>query len=542
MKAAATALSVVVLVVSSAALTACTSGGSSPPPTYTIGGTVINLAGNAGGLVLQDNLTDNLTVIANGSFTFATPIQSGSSYSVTVFTQPSNPAQTCGVTTGSGTATGDVVSIEVNCGHNEWTWEKGVNAIQRKGIYGTLGVAAIDNNPGARQTPVTWADASGNLWLFGGYGLDSTGALFPMNDLWEYSNGEWTWMGGPNIGAQSGTYGTLGVAAADNIPGARNEAVGWTNSDGNFWLFGGIGYDSVGAEASLNDLWKFSAGEWTWMGGSNLVYQPGSYGTLNVPNASNIPGARSGAVSWVDSSGDFWLFGGFGYDSTPTDGLLNDLWKYSGGEWTWVSGSATRNQTGVYGTRGVPAAGNVPGGRTGASGWTDSSGNLWLFGGAAYDSAGTQGVENDLWKYSNGEWTWVSGSAFVNQPAAYGLQGVPAASNVPSARQNSVSWTDASGNLWLFGGNAVATVALAGVYNDLWRYSNGEWTWMSGSSSVNPTGMYGTQGTPAPGNAPGGRLVSCGWVDPKGNLWLFGGYGFGPVNEGDLDDLWMYLP
>jgi hypothetical protein len=56
-------------------------------------------------------------------------------------------------------------------------------------------------------------------------------------------------------------------------------------------------------------------------------------------------------------------------------------------EWTWVSGSGTVptgaiGQTGVYGTQGVAATTNVPGGRVRASSWTDSSGDLWLFGGA----------------------------------------------------------------------------------------------------------------------------------------------------------------
>src|SRR5208337_2983204 len=44
-------------------------------PTYTIGGTVFGLAGT--GLVLQDNGGSNLTVTANGSFTFSAAIASG---------------------------------------------------------------------------------------------------------------------------------------------------------------------------------------------------------------------------------------------------------------------------------------------------------------------------------------------------------------------------------------------------------------------------------------------------------------------------------
>jgi len=37
--------------------------------------------------------------------------------------------------------------------------------------------------------------------------------------------------------------------------------------------------------------------------------------------------------------GNLWLFGGSGYISSgPSGGLLNDLWEYSNGQWTWMSG------------------------------------------------------------------------------------------------------------------------------------------------------------------------------------------------------------
>src|SRR6056297_3899528 len=84
-----------------------------PPSTYSIGGTVSGLAGS--GLTLRNNGGDDLTVSANGGFTFATEIDSGDSYSVTVATQPSSPDQTCTVTNGSGTATADVTNIAVAC-------------------------------------------------------------------------------------------------------------------------------------------------------------------------------------------------------------------------------------------------------------------------------------------------------------------------------------------------------------------------------------------------------------------------------------------
>ena len=118
------------------------------------------------------------------------------------------------------------------------------------------------------------------------------------------------------------------------------------------------------------------------MGGSNTLNQSGVYGTQGTPAATNAPGARSYASTWLDSAGDLWLFGGYGFDSSRNGfgGDLNDLWKYSGGQWTWIGGSNLVEQTGTYGILGVPSPLNTPGARYQAVTWTDASGNFWLFG------------------------------------------------------------------------------------------------------------------------------------------------------------------
>ena len=88
-------------------------------------------------------------------------------------------------------------------------------------------------------------------------------------------------------------------------------------------------------------------------------------------------------AAWTDASGNFWLFGGVGADSTDTDGLLNDVWVYSpsADTWTWMGGSTTANATAVYGTEDVASASNTPGSRAQMLYWTDATHNLWLFGG-----------------------------------------------------------------------------------------------------------------------------------------------------------------
>lgn len=84
------------------------------PVTFTIGGTVSGVTGS--GMVLQDNGASNLSIVAGSTtFTFTTPIASGSAYSVTVFKQPSSPSQNCTVTNGTGTAGANVTNVQVTC-------------------------------------------------------------------------------------------------------------------------------------------------------------------------------------------------------------------------------------------------------------------------------------------------------------------------------------------------------------------------------------------------------------------------------------------
>ena len=42
----------------------------------------------------------------------------------------------------------------------------------------------------------------------------------------------------------AGVYGALGTPARGNTPGGRKYAMGWTDNNGNLWLFGGQGADA----------------------------------------------------------------------------------------------------------------------------------------------------------------------------------------------------------------------------------------------------------------------------------------------------------
>jgi N-acetylneuraminic acid mutarotase len=277
----------------------------------------------------------------------------------------------------------------------------GIATIDNLGVYGIMGSPEASNMPGARDESVSWTDSTDNLWLFGGRGYPGSGGTSGLlNDLWRFDGTYWTWMLGDSTINSPGVYGTMGSPEASNVPGARYESVSWMDNSGNLWLFGGSGYGGSGGVGWLNDLWRFDGAYWTWMSGSNTLYSPGVYGIMGSPEASNVPGARYGSLSWTDNAGNLWLFGGFGYDGSGNWGFLNDLWRFDGTYWTWMSGDSTINISGAYGTLGSPEASNVPGGRYDSVSWMDSSGNMWLFGGNGYDGSGSNGWLNDLWRYN----------------------------------------------------------------------------------------------------------------------------------------------
>jgi len=518
-----------------------------PAVFFPVGGQVVGLVGNGGDMTLQNNGGDNLPITGNGAFTFVTEIAYGGQFDVNLFVGPSTQPQPCVVWGYQGLVTGPVTSILVDCGHNDWSWFNGsqtANATGAADPIPTPPITALDPaTPGGRKYPATWVDNSGQLWLFGGNGYDVTSTPQPiyLNDMWVYT-GTQNYTGGYNnywFQAQANELTTS--------PSPRWGAVTWTDSSGKLWMFGG----QEGDTAFLNDLWSYNTVSNTWTRvNPGVPNGSGSYGPKGSFGPLNWPGGRWGATVRLDSAGNLWLFGGFGFDSsTATPGLLNDLWEFNGSEWKWVSGSETVNQDGVYGIQNQANGSNVPGGRQASVSWMDSSNNFYVFGGYNLSPSGNPNAFNDLWKFDGTNWTWLSGSSAVNQKGNYGIEGTPAAGNVPGARWSPAAWIDTAGNLWLFGGEGYDATA-NGTLGDLWEFSGGQWTWQKGPSSVSQPGVYGL----APGqiiyphvvNYPGTRWAPGYWVTSNDELWMFGGEGYDSTTAsggiGLLNDLWRYLP
>ncbi len=437
---------------------------------------------------------------------------------------------------------------------SQWKWVTGDNVVQSVGSYGTIGIASPSNTPGARDGAITWKDASGNFWLFGGFGYGESVAG-SLNDLWKFDpvSQQWTWINGDKIPEQFGVYGTQGVASPSNKPGGRTGSASWVDLTGNFWLFGGSGL-AAASGGILNDLWKYDplTNQWTWVKGDNTNSVAGVYGTKGVAAAANKPGTRFASVSWIDNSGNLWLFGGRGYANTAPGsfGNLNDLWKYDllTNQWTWMSGDNTTNSPTTYGTQGVPSASNQPGGRYESASWKDASGNFWFLGGETYFPISlVMNSYNELWKYdlTTNQWTWMKGNNTPNVNPTWGTQGVADPANDPGARYGSVTWVDALGKFWLFAGqfnffNGVG--GSGGNFNDLWKFDpvTNQWTWVKGDNNMAQNhGIYGTKNVASPANKPGSRWNHVSWIDASGNLWIFGGYAVPAAGSLDrVNDLW----
>jgi len=364
---------------------------------------------------------------------------------------------------------------------NQWTWMAGTNLTNQVGVYGTKGVFAPGNMPGAHmETDCAVTDSHGILWYFGGQGIDSAGTIWNhSNELWKFDPNavQWAFVGGNKLGDQKGVYGTLGVAAPTNWPGARQIHLGWIDSKDNIWFWGGKGLDASNTNKNyLNDMWMYNTttGMWTWMSGSNVstATPTGNYGTQCVPAPSNMPFQRIEHRSrWTDDCDNLWFIGGSYYDGVLGQEDGNDLWRYSTktNMWTWVSGDNTPGQPGVWGTKGVSAPGNKPEAMEGANAYYVKGDGLWLIGGANWHDYGVGLFHSPIiwhhfgvWKYvpdkPNAAFSFAVNSACSAQTAIFTDNSVPNCNEIKS-------WA------WNFGDPASGTSDTSSIQNPVHNFS-----------------------------------------------------------------------
>ncbi len=403
-----------------------------------------------------------------------------------------------------------------------WTWMGGPQGVDRVGVYGVRGVPNANNTPPGTYEAANWIDLDGNFWVFGGV-IDSGFS----NLLWKYDPqiNMWTWVNGSKGWNFIASYGIKGVPAPSNNPGGRAFAsLTWTDTLGDLWLYGGVGFDSMGNYVQ-SDLWKYHiiTNEWTWMSGQSIGDgDTPVYGIRGVPSANNTPGARMEShAAWVDDDDNLWLYGGEGYG----DGF-SDMWYFNiaQNQWVWMSGPQGPYVVGSYGSKNIESSNNLPPGRSAYTHWKDTLGNFYLFGGINWANENTF---NDVWRYnaSTHRWCWVAGEKSLNSLGIYQQPCIWTKTQEPMSRfENQSPQVFGKSNFFIeYGGEYADTLGNFSALADLWLYSprNNEWNQLHSNTT---NGHYGVYRVPDLMNNPPGRAGSCQWIDKFGNFWVWGGY------------------
>ncbi|MDB5281230.1 MAG: Kelch repeat type 2-containing protein [Bacteroidota bacterium] len=447
------------------------------------------------------------------------------------------------------------LSVATYAQSGQWVWMKGDSTTRSAGNYGTVGVPSPSNEPPARFSPAFWTDTAGNFWMYGGTEYDTSNVPVDFWDLWKFDplTTMWTWMNGPQVNIHdpripvAGTSGhgyydryssiaaNKGVYSIQNFPGSIGNGVPtWVTSDNHLWFYGGQLYDTT---AYQTNLWQYDpiSNQWAWMGN----FAQFNYGVKGAGDTTTSPGRRwGGNSSWVNAGRELWLFSCLGFNGAGS----SDMWKYDGttGIWTWMSGSATPYDTGVYGIKGIPSINNYPWNRNNNFFWKDGASNFWMAGGLNINNAPLQ----DVWKFNPQtlEWTWSGGQKSpdheINMPPTGALCDSSYLNRDGDRFWNRTVWKVCDDLILNYGGATNPGVPYYNCLNDVWGYLPSIDQWIKLADEPN-TGYkhYGTKGVANSANYPSARHSSVGFVDKQGGLWMFGG-----ENQyyASFNDLWKF--
>jgi uncharacterized repeat protein (TIGR03803 family) len=337
------------------------------PNTYTVGGTITGL-GSASGLVLT-NGSDTLAVLANATtFTMPTGVASGSTYDVTVQTNPT--ALFCSVTNGSGTVgSADVTDVVVSCGPAESVLHSFAGGTTDGGEPEGSLIQGSDGNfygltvvGGANDVglvfKVTPSGAETVLYSFAGGTSDGAN---PWGSLIQASDGNFYGMaeiGGANgcgvvfkitpAGAETVLYSFAGGTTDGAYPfGSLTQG-----SDGNLYGMtpsGGANGDGVVFKITLSGtetvLYSFTGGtaDGSLPYGSLIQASDGNFYGMTVSGGAN----GRGTVFKVTASGTETLLHSFAGATTDGAGPGGSLIQVSNGTFYGMTPSGGANGDGV---------------------------------------------------------------------------------------------------------------------------------------------------------------------------------------------------
>lgn len=156
------------------ALTGCSSGSDDPVATYNVGVNVTGLP-LSDAVVLQNNGGDDLNVTVDGTATFSKSLTDGSSYHVTVKTQPADTGRICGVVDPIGTIGAGNAQVTVECGQAITL----SGSVQKSDTGSTLGNVPIEVRNAADDSVLATALSQNDLTgIHGNFSISAPSEFF----------------------------------------------------------------------------------------------------------------------------------------------------------------------------------------------------------------------------------------------------------------------------------------------------------------------------------------------------------------------------
>jgi hypothetical protein len=350
------------------------SGGDAANTTYTVGGTVSGLSGT---VVLQDNGGDSLSVTANGSFTFATPLAGGAPYNVTVSSYPSG--QTCSVTGGRGNvAAANVTSVTVACQAGTPSTSASDNFQRADGPLGSNWTDITDGGMSISGDAATGTSGvSGDVWTANTFGNDQFSQITLTSTQLTGSQ----WIGGAVRSDNSGQDAYAGIYF-------------WNNGSPELMLF------------------KRQGGAWTQLGSAFAS------GALSAGTQIEVTAVGSAVSVLENGTTEISVT-----DTSLTSGAPGLMAYGTGQAAGWSGGNASS----------APAGGGTGSGSTGSGGGTSSNGGTatpavsYTVGGTVSGLSGTVALQDNggsaLSVTANGSFTFAtslaSGASYNVTVSAY---------------------------------------------------------------------------------------------------------------------------
>lgn len=280
------------------------------------------------------------------------------------------------------------------------------------------------------------------------------------------------------------------------------------------------------------------AQNWTCIKGEKRSAGLGQYDTKGNSSLPTKVSARNLATGCMINN-EYYLFGGFGFNSHAKKTPLNDFWKYDLGthQWIWISGDTDtqKKQRWNFENKIIDRSVN-PSPRSGSCSWYHDN-KFYLFGGSCMDEQGRYNVTNQLWYYdfNKSAWIFIGDDTISNATTQTGIT----SHRMPSAREKSACW-QWHDKVFILGGNGINRKGANTQLTDFWSYDlkANKWEQIYADSSEYQSQLLAF--SKKNDSHPIFLQSACTWMLDN-YLILYGGLGYNDeMKYVPTSDMWIY--